>query len=459
MEINSRATETKPPLEVGRTNSSFSVVDRSTNGVPNLRRLRLCRANRSEVVPVPARVEDLIGQDHPARLIWDRTGELDLSVFYEGIKVVEGEPGRPAIDPKILIVLWLYATSQGVDCAREIAELCVEHLVYIWICGGVSVNYHTISDFRVDYEAKLDALMTQILGHLDEEDLTDLEIQTQDGMRVRTSAGAASFHRQPTLEKQLMQARERVKMLEEMEQVMPNERTARQKAAQERAAKERVQRLEAALEQMPKVKAAKPAAKREEARVSSTDPEARVMKMADGGYRPAYNWEFAVELSHFVITGVDVVNIGSDKAQMIPMVEQVKKRTGRLPKVWLIDGGFVKLEAIETMDQDGVTVYAPVPEPKDKTRHRYTPLDTDSTAIAQWRQRMGTEAGQSIYKQRKLVELPNAQARSRHGVQQVRVRGRRKVRCVALWVSITHNLLIWIRHRPLVVSTSVPLAA
>ena len=459
MEINSRATETKPPLEVGRTNSSFSVVDRSTNGVPNLRRLRLCRANRSEVVPVPARVEDLIGQDHPARLIWDRTGELDLSVFYEGIKVVEGEPGRPAIDPKILIVLWLYATSQGVDCAREIAELCVEHLVYIWICGGVSVNYHTISDFRVDYEAKLDALMTQILGHLDEEDLTDLEIQTQDGMRVRTSAGAASFHRQPTLEKQLMQARERVKMLEEMEQVMPNERTARQKAAQERAAKERVQRLEAALEQMPKVKAAKPAAKREEARVSSTDPEARVMKMADGGYRPAYNWEFAVELSHFVITGVDVVNIGSDKAQMIPMVEQVKKRTGRLPKVWLIDGGFVKLEAIETMDQDGVTVYAPVPEPKDKTRHRYTPLDTDSTAIAQWRQRMGTEAGQSIYKQRKLVELPNAQARSRHGVQQVRVRGRRKVRCVALWVAITHNLLIWIRHRPLVVSTSVPLAA
>jgi transposase len=401
-------------------------------------------------------VEDLIGQDHPARLIWDRTGELDLSVFYEGIKVVEGEPGRPAIDPKILIVLWVYATSQGVDCAREIAELCVEHLVYIWICGGVSVNYHTISDFRVDCEAELDALMTQIVGYLDEEGLMDLEIQTQDGMRVRASAGAGSFHRQPTLEKHLMQARERVKMLE---QVMPNGRTARQKAAQERAAKERVERLEAALEQMPKVKAAKPAAKREEARVSSTDTEARVMKMADGGYRPAYNWEFAVELSHFVITGVDVVNIGSDKAQMIPMVEQVKKRTGRLPKAWLIDGGFVKLEAIETMDQNGVTVYAPVPKPKDKTRDRYTPLDTDSTAIAQWRQRMGTEAGQSIYKKRKLVELPNAQARSRYGVQQVRVRGRRKVRGVALWVAITHNLLIWIRHRPPVVSTSVPLAA
>jgi len=402
-------------------------------------------------------VEDLIGQDHPARLIWDRTGELDLSAFYEGIKVVEGEPGRPAIDPKILTVLWVYAISQGVDCAREIAELCVEHLAYIWICGGVSVNYHTISDFRVDYEVELDALMTQILGHLNEEGLMDLEIQTQDGMRVRASAGAASFHRQPTLEKHLVQAREQVKMLE-MEQATPGEHTVRQKAAQERAAKEQVRRLEVALEEMPKVKAVKPAAKREKARVSSTDPEARVMKMADGGYRPAYNWEFAVELSHFVITGVDVVNIGSDKAQMIPMVKQVTKRTGHLPQAWLIDGGFVKLEAIETMDKDGVTVYAPVPKPKDKTRDRYAPLATDSTAIVQWRQRMGTEEGQAIYKQRKLVELPNAQARSRHSVQQVRVRGRRKVRCVALWVAITHNLLIWIRHRPSTTSTSAPLA-
>jgi hypothetical protein len=332
----------------------------------------------------------------------------------------------------------------------------VDHLAYIWICGGVSVNYHSISDFRVDYEVELDALMTQILGHLDEEGLMELEIQTQDGMRVRASAGAASFHRQPTLEKHLVQAREQVKMLEEIEQATSDERTVRQKAAQERAAQERVGRLEAALEEMPKVKAVKPAAKREKARVSSTDFEARVMKMADGGYRPAYNWEFAVELSHFVITGVDVVNIGSDKAQIIPMVEQVKKRTGCLPKQWLVDGGFVKLEAIEAMDKDGVTVYAPVPEPRDKTRDRYAPLSTDSTAIAQWRQRMGTEEGQAIYKQRKLVELPNAQARSRHGVQQVRVRGRHKVRCVALWVAITHNLLIWIRHRPRTAATSVP---
>lgn len=156
--------------------------------------------------------------------------------------------------------------------------------------------------------------------------------------------------------------------------------------------------------------------------------------MPDGGYRPAYNWQFSVELSHFVITGVDVVNTGSDKAQMEPMVKQVVKRTHQLPKNWLIDGGFVKLTAIETLDVRGVTVFGPIPEPKDKSRGRYAPLSTDSDIIAQWRQRRGAEEGKATYKQRSLVELPNAHARSRYGVQQVRVRGRRKVRCVALWV-------------------------
>ena len=151
---------------------------------------------------------------------------------------------------------------------------------------------------------------------------------------------------------------------------------------------------------------------------------------------------------------MDVVNIGSDKAQMESMVSQVVKRTGQLPKNWLVDGGFVKFTAIEALAGQGTTVFGPVPEPKDEKRDRYAPSPTDSAIIAEWRQRMGTEEGKATYKQRSLVELANAQARSRYGVQQVRVRGRRKVRCVALWVAIAHNLLIWIRHLWQVASSS-----
>ena len=420
------------------------------NGPPS-RQLRLRRVNRQDVVPVPARLEELLPKNHLARLMWEVLECLDLSAFYRSIKVVEGEPGAPAIDPRILIALWLYATSQGVSSAREIDVLRVEHLAYIWICGGVSLNYHTISDFRTDYEEELDELMTQVIAHLKQAGLVQLETQAQDGMRVRASAGAASFRREPTLEKALQQAQAQVEQLGEANGAG---RTAVQRAAQERAARERVERLEAALDAMPAAKAAKKTADRDKARVSSTDVQARVMKMPDGGYRPAFNWQFSVELSNLAITGVEVVNIGSDKAQMEPMVKQVVKRTHQLPKNWLVDGGFVKLTAIETLDALGVTVFGPVPEPKDESRDRYAPLPTDSEIIARWRQRMGTEEGKATYKRRSLVELPNAHARSRYGIQQVRVRGRRKVRCVALWVAITHNLLILIRHLRQVVSAS-----
>ena len=410
------------------------------------RPLRLRQANRQDVVPVPARLEDLIPQDHVARLIWEVVERLDLSAFNAHIKVFEGEPGAPAVDPQILITLWLYAITQGVSSAREIDGLRVAHIAYMWICGGVCLNYHTISDFRTDYEEELDELMTQVVQQLDAAGLVELSTQGQDGMRVRASAGAASFRRQPTLEKALEQAQSREAEVEQVGQAESDQRTARQKAAQKRAVRERVARLEGALEEMPAARAAKKPDERDKARVSSTDSEARVMKMPDGGYRPAYNWQFSVELSNFVITGVDVVNIGSDKAQMEPMVKQVVERTGQLPENWLIDGGFVKFTAIEALDALGVAVFGPVPEPRSEKRDRYAPSPTDSEIIAEWRQRMGTEEGKETYKQRSLVELPNAHARSRYGIQQVRVRGRRKVRCVALWVAITHNLLVWIRH-------------
>ena len=421
---------------------------------PHGSQLRLRRVNRQEVVPVPARLEELLSKNHVARLMWEVLERLDLTAFYRNIKVVEGKPGAPAIDPRILIALWLYAISQGVSSAREIDALRVEHVAYMWICGGVSLNYHTISDFRTDYEQELDELMTQVIVHLREAGLVQLETQAQDGMRVRASAGAASFRREPTLEKVLKQAQTIQAQVEQLGEARGDRRTAVQRAAQERAARERVERLEAALDKMPAARAAKKAADRDKARVSSTDSESRVMKMPDGGFRPAYNWQFSVELSNFVITGVDVVTKGSDKAQMEPMLKQVVKRTHQLPKNWLVDGGFVKLTAIEILETLGITIFGPVPEPRDESRDRYDPLPTDSEIIAQWRQRMGSEEGKAIYKLRSLVELPNAHARSRYGIQQVRVRGRRKVRCVALWVAITHNLLIWIRHLRQVVSAS-----
>jgi hypothetical protein len=289
--------------------------------------------------------------------------------------------------------------------------------------------------------------MTHVVQRMRDVGWVEFEAHAQDGMRVRASAGAASFHREATLTLALEEAQTEVKSLEQARAVETSDLPARNQAAQERAAQERMERLTAALTELPAVRAAKPADERGEARVSSTDPEARVMKMADGGFRPAYNWEFVVDTARLVITGVEVVNVGSDKAQTLPMLAQDQQRCGRLPHDWLMDGGFVTLSAIEAADVERrVRVLAPVPEPKDETRDRYAPLPSDSPAVAAWRQRMGTDEAKEIYKLRAAtVECVNAQARTSHGVYQVRVRGRAKVRCIALWVAITHNLLIWIR--------------
>lgn len=429
-------SDSTPPSPVLEAGESMPAATRD---------LRLRCVNRDQVTPIPARLEALLSADHLARLIWDALGLLDLAAFYVPIIVVMGGPGQAATDPKILVALWLYAFSQGVNSARKLNDLCVEHLAYIWLCGGVSMNYHTLSDFRVQHALALDNLMTQVLGHLLHAGLVALEHTAQDGMRVRACAGAASFHRLATLEKCLAEARQFLATLPAPDPKETGPVSAQEEAARERAARERVERLEAALAEIPAAQAAKPAGERE-ARVSTTDPEARVMKMADGGFRPAYNFEFATDTANLVITGVDVTNSGSDKTEMPPMVEQTEERCGRLSKDWLTDGGFVSQAVIEAVFGK-VRLLAPVPKPKDKDRDPALPLAGDSPAVAEWRERMATEEAKTTYKLRAATsECVNAQARSSHGLWQLRVRGLVKAFCVALWIAIIHNLLIWLHH-------------
>jgi transposase len=426
--------------------------------------LRLRCPQRDQLTQIPAYVEELLPAGHLARVIWEVTGQLDLSGFSEHLVVTEDGPGRAAADPRLLVALWLYATSQGVTNARELDRLCVRNLDYIWLCGGVSMNYHTLSSFRVNYGDALGQLMADILGRLLYAGLVKLEHVAQDGMRVRASAGAASFRRQATLEKHHRQAEEFLAaLLEEAKDAEDDQPRGRRQAAQERAARERVARLEAALQEMPKARAAKGnkkgKGKEEEARVSRTDPEARVMKMADGGFRPAYNFQTASDTHTRVIVGVGVSSEGSDMALMPPMVEQVQKYCKKLPKYWLMDGGFASIIAIETGTALGMCVLTPVQTPRDSNRDPYAPRPGDSEAVAAWRKRMGTQEAKDIYKLRaSSIELVNAQARVRHGLQQLRVRGRARALCVALWVAITHNLLIWLQHLQSVASPQLAAA-
>jgi transposase len=422
---------------------------------------RLLQPNRLQVELRASNLETLLGEDHRARLVWGYVVRQDLSKLVEAVKSRGSNAGRAAIDPHILFALWLYATLEGVGSGREVTRLCEEHDAYRWICGGVSVNYHAINDFRAGNAKLMDEVLSNNVAALAAAGAISLERVAQDGMRVRADAGAASFRREASLQQHLLEARELVHNIKRQAQGDPARAKRQAQAAKLRAAKERERRIQAALDQLPEVVAVKKrnGSKGEEARASTTDPDARVMKMGDGGFRPAFNVQFATTCQDQVIVGMEVVNAGSDMAQLAPMVEQVEKRVGQSPQQWLVDGGFPAHEQIDAV-AGKTEVYAPVPEPRkkkdaqgnavapDESQDKHQPKPGDSQAVASWRVRMGSEEAQELYKQRAAVaECVNAQSRNR-GLLQMPVRGLPKVRCVVGLFVLAHNLLRMVKLAP-----------
>jgi transposase len=281
--------------------------------------VRVILPNREQIELRPMDLESLLPEGHRARLVWAWVERQDLSGMYAAIKVREGGVGRSAIAPEILLGLWLYATLDGVGSARQLARLVLEHDAYRWISGGVQVNHHSLSDFRVAHGKALDELLSTSLAALMTAGAVKLQRVAHDGVRVRASAGAASFRRRGSLQENLDLARARVRELKAELDADPAQDSRRKIAAQQRARREREQRLQEALDRLPELEAIKQrSGSKAEARASSTDAQATVMKMADGGFRPAYNTQFAADCDTQVVVGVEVCTSGSDMAPSEP---------------------------------------------------------------------------------------------------------------------------------------------
>lgn len=398
------------------------------------------------LVADPKTIDELIPPDDKARLVWALVEGVDLTPLYQEIKSIEGPAGRPATDPRILVALWLYATDEHLASAHEVDRRCVDCDPYKWICGGVPMNYHTLSDFRVDHREWLREQVVTNIAVMRSEGLVSLETLGQDGMRVRANAGSDSFKTAEKLSQLLEEAEQQWEKLQD-EFAQSESLTPRQLGAQQRAARDRIERLKQAQEEVKQVARQREKRKKgdgQTARASTTDPEARRMKMADGGTRPAYNVQFATDLNSLIIVSADVVNVGSDAGQMEPLVQHVEAEQAPLPDgaEYYVDGGFASNQDMESVSARGVTVYAPVKAVKKKQQRgedAYAPQRGDTPWVAAWRQRMGTAEAQEKYKQRSKTEWPNATCRNR-GLQQFLVRSLKKVQTVVLWYVLVHNL-------------------
>src|SRR5712691_849467 len=308
--------------------------------------------NRQQMSWRAVDVEKLIGEDHPARAIWALVGRLDLHGFYQSIESSAEEGGRPAFDPQLLISLWVYAYSEGIGSAREVARRCEYDPAFQWLTGLDEVNYHTLADFRVEKQQELDELFTQVLAALSKEGLITLEQVMQDGTKIKAQASVRSYRAEETIREHLERARDRVA---EMGDPRNEETNPRTKQARERARREQQERLENALQELEKLQERKQGEKaKSKVRVSSSDPQARVMHHSDGGLTLSYNAQISADAAHGLIVGVAVTQEVNDCRQLLPAVERIEKRLQRKPQQMVADGGYTTRDVIEKMAGGGI---------------------------------------------------------------------------------------------------------
>lgn len=416
---------------------------------------RLRYANRNQVEMKMSCLDDLIAIDHPVRQIWEYLNGVDLSKSIRTIKSIEGAAGRPAIDPKILVALWLYATVEGIGSAYVVAQYTKEHLAFQWICGGVPVERRTISQFRIDNGELFDDLLAQGIAILVKAGVVTLEEVAQDGLRVRASAGRGSFRRESTINELYTLAKDHIQKLKVELEADTNSCKKRQEASRKSGAQDRLDRLNKAKEEFQKYaeqvdevrkrhkKKAMTIEEKGEVRVSITDNDARIMKMADGGFRPAYNFQVAVDTNKNIIVGMDVVNAGTDGGQMLRMYEKLKTMFGKSPGNYLADGGFKSKTDVDQMTRDGCKVFMPVQENSKigRVKNPYEPKLNESEEMGQLRTRMGMEISKRAYKRRAAtVELVNANLR-KMDLYQITVRGLKKVKEIANMFGVAYNML------------------
>lgn len=466
--------------------------------------------NRDQMCFRTIDVERLVDGEHPARLLWQAVGELDLSRYYQGIESTAERGGRPAHDPQLLISLWIYAYSRGIGSAREIERRCHYDPAFWWLTGMGEVNHHTLSDFRVQCQEELDELFTQVLGAASAEGFITLEQVTLDGTKIQANASGKSFHREATLRGHLEKAQALV------EKLGKEEEQENSRGAAESKAKEKVERLKQALKEIKQVQASKKGEEAKcEARVSSSDPEARMMKQNQGGFAPGYNVQISTDSSSGLIVDVETTQAGNDFQQLIPAVERMEERLGEVPQQMLVDTGYVSRENVEAMAEKGIDLLGSLADDAAKARrgeqrydvshfsyaaeqdhyvcpagkilsyagrqkkdgmwqYKYKARNQDcgecplkrhccpenqkhgrsvtrseeSAAMKAFRVKMATEAAQQQYRKRaEVAEFRNLWIKTKLGLRQFHVRGLVKTGIETLWVCLTHNLQHIIRLR------------
>jgi transposase len=375
--------------------------------------------------------------DHRARLLWRIVDRLDLSAFLAEARAFEGQQGRDQTSVRMLLTLWLYAISVNVGSGREIERRLGSDPAFQWIVGDKRVGRTRLNEFRTSHPEALEKVFKDVLGVLISKGLVSLDLVAQDGTRVRASASSPSFRRASSLADCRRQAELHLRAVLAQADDADD---VRQQKVREAKARDYQLRVDEAIDVVRELQKANPGKK--EPRSSTTDAEARVMKMPGGGFFPAYNVQLATagdpKGGPRTIVGVLVTNVGSDYGSIGPMIDDIERKCGKRPSTLLADAGHASVGDFKAAEERGVTaLIAP-----RKGSEAKTPDPDEDSAIASWRERMRTdEAKQQMRARSGLCELSNAHIKTRFAMASLLVRGLTKVTCTVLLSALTANLV------------------
>jgi transposase len=400
-------------------------------------------------------LDDRISHDHKARAVWDFVQELDTSILYEMVESTKGAPGRMATSPQVFLALWLYAITEGTVSARRIERECQENDAYRWIAGGVGVNRNNLSNFRNKHFTTFHVLLTESLAVMVKNGVLQEEDFSQDGTRIKAAAGFNTFRSETSIEEVKTAICTLIKEIEKEEKKTTSREKGVNLKRQKKYATRRLERAQQAVQELEKHKASlinngqknrespKVLEKRlDKVRASLVDPEVRKMKMGDGGFRLAFNLQFATGVDSRAIYGVDVVNT-LDPGTMPPMIAQVAYRLNQLgismPSHWIGDAAYSGKDDLNTVYElyPDINVIA---APQQKLEIAQQEKKMDSEAVKRWRKSIGTDEFKKTYKQRcSTAEFSNMQTKIQ-GVGQILVRGLQKVKSMCLLHAIAFNM-------------------
>jgi transposase len=381
--------------------------------------------------------EETLPSDHRARLLWGIVSQLDLSSFLSEAKAFEGHQGRDQTSVRMLLTLWLYAISINVGSGREIERRLGSDPAFQWIVGDKRVRRTTLNEFRVSHPNALEKVFGDVLGVLMSKGLVSLDLVAQDGTRVRASASSPSFRSASALADCRRLAALHLRAVLAQADDTDDVQQQRAREAKARDFQRRVDEAAAVVRELQKSNF-----RDKTVRASTTDPEARVMKMPGSGFAPAYNVQLATagdpQGGPRTIVGVRVTNVGSDYGSVGPMIDDIERKCGKRPSVLLADNGHASSADIRAAADRGVTALI-APQGRSMSK---PPNPREEPAVASWRDRMRTdEAKEQMRARASLCELSNAHIKTRFSMASLLVRGLNKVTCMVLLASLTANLV------------------